>query len=182
MVAAAALASVAGLAGCGSEARRDSPAVATPGHPLTSPSGRYELAVATGRYGGAAGSGEYWRIQIRDHSGHVELDSRKLFSVRFGTSVVWDDRRDRAWVHSSDVGTSWWDRVATGRWRRGELDPRGLATGVPPVPRSLVELYPSLYGPEGRAAARRSATDPTDVSPKCGAADDDIRLECPMPP
>ena len=178
----AALSSVAVLAACGSDARTDRADLASPGHPLTSPSGRYKLAVVTGDEHGADGTGPYQRVQIRDRAGRIELDSRNRFSTRFRTQVLWDDERDRAWVHSSDVGTSWWDRVAGGHWRRGGLDPRRIARGVPRVPRALVDLYPELFGPQGRAAAKRNVTDAVDVSPKCGSAHDDVRLECPKPP
>jgi hypothetical protein len=109
----------------------------------------------TGEYSGEDGTGEFWRIQIRDRDGRILLDSRERFSARFNTEVLWDERLDRAWVKSSDVGTSYWERDDEGRWKEDGLNPEKIWRAEPPPPKLLVERYPEDYGPEGRAKARR---------------------------
>ena len=173
------------LTACGEADRAmshiDESRLATPEHPVTSPSGRYRLGVVTGEYCGAEGTGEFWRIQIRDRDGKLVLDSPRRFSTRFRTSILWDDHDDRAWVDSSDIGTYYTDRDSRGEWRLSSLGLEGIATARPPVPQALADAHPAEYGPEARAKARRLVREqevsPGDDYPE--VADDDPRLNLP---
>jgi len=75
------------LAACGEADRAmshiDESRLATPEHPVTSPSGRYRLGVVTGEYCGAEGTGEFWRVQIRDRDSELVLDSPRRFRPVF---------------------------------------------------------------------------------------------------
>lgn len=173
------------LAACGDDrtvnSRAGDPRLATPDHPVASPSGDYRLEVVEGEYQGKEGTGTWWRIRIRDREDRVVLDSPKRFSARFGTFVLWDERVDRAWVESRDVGAYFWERGRDGRWSGDGLGAEGIASGRPPVPRWLVERFPEDFGPEGRERARRvlreqgPSTGPLDS----GVGDDDPRLKKP---
>ncbi len=157
-----AVACAAPLLGCGdgSGDRRMSDEaaarLATPEHAVTSPSGDFRLELATGQYSGDEGSGEFVRIRIVDRDGDTVHDSSKRFSARFATDALWDDAVDRVWVYSSDVGAFVWDREADGEWAMRTLKPRDVAAADPPPP-LLVERRPNVFGPQGRAKARKVA-------------------------
>ena len=178
-----ALAAVLVLTACGGGgdrvSRADESRFATPERGVASPSGRFRLGVVTGEYSGEDGTGEFWRIQIRDRDGRLVLDSRERFSARFNTEVLWDERLDRAWVNSSDVGTSYWDRTDEGQWRREGLNPEKIWRATPPPPKLIVERYPEEFGPEGRAKAGRLFEEqgPYSGDLDSGIADDDPRLK-----
>jgi hypothetical protein len=186
-VGAAALLCVALVAvlGCGGDrtdglTRTLDPSLATPDRSVVSPSGDYRLEVVEGEYRGEEGSGPWWRIRIRDRDGDGEiiLDSRERFAIRFKTLVLWDDRLDRAWVYSSDVGTGYWDREDDGNWSYDGFDPEN---GKPPVPRLLVEEYPERFGREGRASAAENlrTQGPDPQPPGAGISEDDPRIMKP---
>lgn len=128
--------------------------VAKPGQPLQSPSGKYELAVVEGNYGKDEGGGSFWRVQIRQGSEMV-LDFDRRFSARFKTLALWDERSDRAWVYSSDIGTTYFELGDGGRWSGHSYGPERIARNDPAVPRELAEREPESFGPEGREKARR---------------------------
>lgn len=122
---------------------------------VTSPTGKHRLELVKH----AAGDDEaaYVTIRIRDRADRVVYDSRKRFSRRFATEVLWDDSVDRAWVYSSDVGTYLWEQGENGDWTGRSLGPQGIADGTPKPPALLIERHPAVFGPQGRAKARRSA-------------------------
>jgi len=165
-LAAIAVVAAACLIGCGSgderadgdmSTRDDDPHLATPEHAVTSPSGRYRLEVVPGEYSGDEGSGTYERVRVRDPDGKTVHDLDGRLSTNFATDILWDDAIDRVWVYSSDVGTYLWDRRADGTWAGRALGPKGIADGEPPVPELLVERHERVFGPAGRARARKIA-------------------------
>jgi len=170
------------LAACGGGdrvSRADQARFATPERSVTSPSGRFRLGVVTGEYSGEDGTGEFWRIQIRDRDDRIVLDSPKRFSARFNTEVLWDERLDRAWVNSSDVGSFYWERDDEGRWRKDGLNPEKIWRAEPPPPKLLIERYPEHFGPEGRVKARRLFEEqgPSSGDLDSGISDDDPSLK-----
>lgn len=172
---------VLGACGSGSGDVRPAgdPRLAEPGRSVASPSGDYELEVVTGDYGGAEGRGGWWRVRIRDSSGEVVLDSPKRFSARFETLALWDERAERAWVHSTDVGTYYWEPDRQGRWTGAVLGPEGIASADPPVPRLLVEREPEVFGREGREQARAVVRERGVEHGPQGVPPDDPRLKLP---
>jgi hypothetical protein len=131
--------------------------LARPGHAVTAPTGGYRLEVVPGEYSGSDGTGTFERIRILDDAGATVHDSSKRFSTRGVTDVLWDEDVARAWVYSSDVGTYYWDRGGDGAWTMRALGPQGIADGEPAPPGLLVERHPDVFGPKGRAKARRLA-------------------------
>lgn len=171
------------LAACGADRagmrRIDDSRLATPGDPATSPSGDYRIEVLEGEYQGEDGTGTWWRIRIRDRQGEIVVDSSKRFSARFGTLVLWDERVDRAWVESRDVGSFYWERGDAGRWAAGSLGPEDIVSGEPPVPRLLLEEFPEDFGPEGRERARRIVEQQGPSTGPLDFGEDDPRLMKP---
>lgn len=148
------------LLGCEGDSERevsrvDDSRLAEPGRASDSPSGRHKLEIVEGEYGEDEGGGRFWRVRIRDASGEVVLDSQKRVSARFATLALWDERVDRAWLYSSDVGTSYFEAGDGGRWEGHSYGPERLARAEPPVPRELLRRQPESFGPEAREKARR---------------------------
>lgn len=159
---------------------RDDPRLATPGHAVLSPSGRYELEVVEGAYRADEGRGRWWRIRIRKRHGEVALDWSMRFSARFATEVLWDERvPDRAWVNSSDVGTFFCDRGRDEKWSCHSLGPSGIASGEPRVPKLLLDLHPEDFGAKGRERARRVLREQGRSSGSLDLSTEDPRLMKP---
>ncbi len=158
---------VLALPGCGGDGDRDmsesdDSRLAQPGQPADSPSGKHRLEIVEGEYSGDEGSGSFWRVRVRDASGEVVLDSEKRFSSRFATLALWDERVDRAWLDSSDVGTFYFEADERGRWSGHSFGPDRIARNDPSVPRELLEREPESFGPEGREKARRIVRERTE--------------------
>ena len=142
-----AIVAVTALAGCDNDARNNDrigvatvDGLATPGRPVQSPSGRFELVVVKGRDGG----GEYWKVEVHEiDEGNRKLTARfdEAFYISHATFILWD-QYDRAWIYSGDLGTYVCSPDPEGVWSMTsyvKLKNKGLRP-----PELLLKLRPKL--------------------------------------
>ncbi|MGH8909166.1 MAG: hypothetical protein ACRD0K_22400 [Egibacteraceae bacterium] len=105
--------------------RQDDDVLATPDHPVTSPSGRYALEVLSGRVttGAPQGSVMVARFRISEVGGKVLYEDDTDYTLLHTTFFLWADDTDQAWVYSGDVGTTYLERDATGAWTKHDFLP-----------------------------------------------------------
>jgi hypothetical protein len=145
------LLALAGVAGCAAgdassnrgtgQGQTQDDLLASPGHPVTSPTGKYVLEVSPGPEDNGA---KTWRVEIRDSSGATVYRDDADYTIRHTTYVLWADQGDQAWIYSGDVGVFYIEPDAAGRqwskstWRIG--DP------VDDVPSYLRQARPERFG------------------------------------
>lgn len=96
-----------------------------------SPSGKFtasvEVEVAKGK--------PAWRVIVKDGQRRDVFRSGSSFSTRHRTVVTWEEREDRLWIYSGDVGTIVIGSDAHGVWN--EVPEKGLTP--PPVIRKIYD-------------------------------------------
>lgn len=100
--------------------------LATPEHPVVSPSGRYALEVLSGRVmtGTPQGSVMIARFRISEAGGKVVYEDDADYTLRHTTFFLWADHADQVWAYSGDIGTSYVDLdKATGGWTKRDFLP-----------------------------------------------------------
>lgn len=123
----------------------DRSALATPDHPVRSPSGRYLLEVVYGKdqYGARVG---WFRIRAAEGARELVYESDERFALRHTTMFLWADHADQVWVYSGDVGTSYWEPdPRTGEWTERVWQRDGSA----PPPSLLKKARPQFFGSAG---------------------------------
>lgn len=105
------------------------PEWATLTHPGVSPSGTYRLAVVV--VDSDKDGNKELSFQIQDTGGKTLYQPSDLFSTRAKTYFLWD-ARDRAWVYSSQLGTSFWQKEGES-WVRHSYDPAASSVPLPPL-------------------------------------------------
>ena len=100
---------------------------ATPGHPVVSPSGRYQLQVTEG-FDGAVRFARFG-IATMSQVGRdpvVEFIGPDSFRARDALFFLWG-KRDRVWVYSGDLGTFYWERDGEeAKWQKRAYTPGGI--------------------------------------------------------
>ena len=88
---------------------------------MTSPSGRYELALTREDEERGGRGGEYRRLRLSDRDGRTGEESPERFGARVPLEAAWGEQ-ERAWVASADTGTVVFARGPDG-WERAVWDP-----------------------------------------------------------
>jgi len=90
------------------------PEVATIDRPAISPSGKYILQVTKE----SENQSNFLRFQILNENKDVIFMPSERFAERHTTLFLWDEK-DRVWVYSGDLGTSFWElNETTGDWNK----------------------------------------------------------------
>ncbi len=108
--------------------------LATPEHPVESPSGRYVLEVLSDKSMSNTRQDAVMtaRFRISQVGGNVVYEDDTDYSLQHTTFFLWADRTDQAWVYSGDIGTSYVDLdEVTGKWTKHDFFPDRAAD--PPV-------------------------------------------------
>jgi len=104
------------------------PEWATLTHPGVSLSGTYRLAVVV--IDNDKDGNKVLSFQIQDTGGKSLYQPSDLFPTRAKTYFLWD-ARDRVWVYSSQLGTSFWQKEGES-WVKHRYDPAVSSVPLPP--------------------------------------------------
>lgn len=108
--------------------------LATPDHPVTSPSGKFRLEVAEE----TLEKTRHWRFTIT--GGEKPFTPDEAYRTQDALFILWDER-DRVWVYSGDVGTFFWEQAGDGAWHKHAYADRPDT----PVPALLQQLRPRQF-------------------------------------
>lgn len=126
-----AIASAVGYKTCVVDARES--IFVTNGYSQMSPSGKFNASVAVVDERGA----HAWRVVVSDQGRQEVYRSPMAFSSRHRTAISWEERVDRLWVYSGDIGTRIYETDSHGAWI--ERSPKGL---TPPA--AFRKIYDQL--------------------------------------
>lgn len=129
-------AALLGIAALGSACanREQESALVNEQHSEPSPSGKFTASAlledATGK--------PALRVLVKDAEQREVFRTAAAFSTRHRTVITWEEREDRLWIYSGDVGTIVIGKDAQGAW--SEVPEKGL---VPPPP--IRKIYDKLH-------------------------------------
>ncbi|WP_127588727.1 hypothetical protein [Paenibacillus koleovorans] len=111
--------------------------LATPGNPVVSKSGKYQLIVEESKEDGVAKQS----FIIKNISNETIYSSIEKFRIRDTLYFLWDEE-DRVWVYSGDVGTYIWTQINERSWNKQSFSEM---KGVLNPPEQLKKLKPHYF-------------------------------------
>ncbi len=129
----AALLATAALGGAGCN-RAEASALVNEQQSQPSPSGKFSASAELEDPKGKPAL----RVFVKDGQQREVYRSQAAFSTRHRTIITWEEREDRLWIYSGDVGTIVVAKDAQGNWN--EVPEKGL---TPPPP--IRAIYDKLH-------------------------------------